>query len=175
MLLLAGAMHDTDSWAAIVGMPHFGMLAAAELGMDMDRVAVIPDPGPDWPVIVAAVLDGVDLVVIHPPTDIAPQIATALTARARQKGSVLITTRTWPGADLALESTGRRWHGLGAGRGRLRYCELDVRASGRGRAVRPKTATILLGDTRPPIEIPPAPDLGPEPVVEPAAAWLRRA
>lgn len=163
MLLLAGAMQGTDSWAAIVGMPHLGMLAAAELGMDMDRTAVVPDPGPDWPVIVATLLDGVDLVVVQPPADIAPQIATSLAARARQKGSILLTTRSWPGADLALEVTGRRWHGLGAGRGRLRYCELDIRSVGRGRAVRPKVATIKFGDTRPPAIIPPAPEPAPAP------------
>jgi hypothetical protein len=154
MLLLAGAMRGTGSWAAIVGMPQFGMLAAAELGVDMDRVAVVPEPGPDWPTITAALLDGVDLVVVQPPADTAASVATALAARARLKGAVLLTTRTWPGADLALEATERRWHGLQTGRGRLRYCELDVRAAGRGRAVRAKTATLMLGDTRPPVRVP---------------------
>jgi hypothetical protein len=154
MLLLAGAMRGTGSWAAIVGMPQIGWIAAAELGMDMDRVAVIPEPGPDWPTITAALLDGVDMVVVQPPADTTASVATALAARARLKGAVLLTTRTWPGADLALEATERRWHGLQTGRGRLRYCELAVRAAGRGRAVRAKTATLQLGDTRPPVRIP---------------------
>jgi hypothetical protein len=171
MLLLAGAMRGTDSWAAIVGMPQMGWLAAAELGMDMDRAAVIPEPGPDWPTIVAALLDGVDLVVVQPPADVAPSIGTALAARARQKGSVLLTTRAWPGGDLALEATERRWHGLQTGRGRLRYCELEVRSAGRGRAVRAKTATLMLGDARPKVRIPAPPSATGELAVQVNPLW----
>src|SRR6185312_17505673 len=50
--------------AAIVGQPDIGLLAAAEMGADLSRLAVISDPGTD-PVEVAAVLvDGMDLVVL---------------------------------------------------------------------------------------------------------------
>ena len=50
--------------AAIVGQPDIGLLAAVEMGADLSRLAVIPDPGTD-PVEVAAVLiDGMDLVVL---------------------------------------------------------------------------------------------------------------
>jgi hypothetical protein len=41
--------------AAIVGQPDIGLLAAVEMGADLSRIAVIPDPGND-PVEVAAVL-----------------------------------------------------------------------------------------------------------------------
>jgi hypothetical protein len=151
LMLLADAMRNTDSWAAVVGMPEMGWVAAAELGLAMDRVATIPDPGPDWPTIVAALLDGADLVVAATPVGPAASIAKSLAARARQKGSVLITTGQWPGADLALTATERRWHGLRTdGRGRLRGCELDVTAAGRGKAVRPKTATLTLHQPRRP-------------------------
>jgi hypothetical protein len=145
MILLAGAMRDTDTWAAVVGMPELGWVAAAEHGVDTARIATVPDPGPDWPTIVSALIDGVDLVVVATPTAPAAAIARSLAARARQKGAVLVTTSAWPGADLALEADGPRWHGPGAGRGRLRHAELEVRAHGRGRAVRPKTATLTIG------------------------------
>src|SRR6202046_2833479 len=50
--------------AAIVGQPDVGLLAAVEMGADLSRLAVIPDPGTD-PVEVAAVLmDGMDLIVL---------------------------------------------------------------------------------------------------------------
>jgi hypothetical protein len=84
---------------------------------------------------------------------------------------VLLTTRAWPGADLALEATERRWHGLKTGRGRLRYCQLDVRSSGRGRAVRPKTATITLGDTRPLVRVPAPPSATDEPATPENPLW----
>jgi len=36
--LLAGAMTGTTSWAAVLGMPSFGALAAAEAGVPLSRV-----------------------------------------------------------------------------------------------------------------------------------------
>ncbi len=45
-------------------------------------------------------------------------------ARARQRSSVIITTRPWPGTHAAIEVTDRRFQGLGRGRGRLRRSRL---------------------------------------------------
>ena len=183
LLLLYAAMRDNASWAAVVGMPDFGSLAAHEYGIN-DRLALVPDPGPDWPTIVATLLDGVDLVVVRPPAGTPDSLVRSLAARARQKKSVLIPTTAWPGADLVLETTAKRWHGLKQGRGRLRHGELDVRVAGRGRAARPKTATVYVpGPPPPPVELPPLqaapepaqPDSGPwanlEPSPPPANPW----
>lgn len=175
MLLLAGAMRDTGSWAAIVGMPQLGVLAAGQdHGIPLERLALVPEPGPDWPTVVAALLDGVDLVVVNPPPSTDPRIVGNLAARARQKGAVLIPTTPWPGADVALVVTGRRWRGLGEGRGRLRWCELDVQAAGRGRAARPKKATVVVPGRPSKQVIPPMP-ARPEPggVDNPLWAQLR--
>jgi hypothetical protein len=157
MLLLAGAMQNPDSWCAIVGMPTFGVLAAAEHGCDTTRLALIPDPGPDWPSIVASLLDGIDLVVVAPPAETPAIVITSLAARARKTGAVLIPTTAWRGADLVLTGTDMRWHGLRQGRGRLKRYELEVTASGRGKAHRPRTATLSLPHwaNRPPVRIPP--------------------
>lgn len=159
LLLLAGAMRDTGSWAAIVGLPELGLLCADELGVDLDRTAVVPDPGPDWPAIVAALIDGVDLVVVQPPAGTPEGIVRALSSRARQKGCVLIPTRSLPGVDLTLHAV-TRWHGLRDGRGRLRGCDLEVKAVGRGRAVRPRTATISLGQPARIVDFPPPTVIG---------------
>jgi len=48
-------------------MPDLGLLAAYELGVDLERLALVPEPGPDWPQVVAALLDGIDVVVVAPP------------------------------------------------------------------------------------------------------------
>jgi hypothetical protein len=124
------------SWCAVVGLPRLGLVAAAEAGLALERLALVPAPGPEWASVVAALLDGVDIVVLATPGGISAQVASRLTARARQRGVVLVSVGRWPGADLVLEATGTAWHGLGQGRGRLRSRETEVVAHGRGAATR---------------------------------------
>jgi hypothetical protein len=132
----------TGSWCAAVGLPRIGLVAAAEAGVAVDRFALVPHPGPDWAAVVAALVDGVDIVVVATPGSVAAPVANRLTARARQRGAVLIPVGRWPGADLTLEVTGSAWHGLGHGRGRLRTRELEVYLHGRGAAARGRRATL---------------------------------
>src|SRR5271154_5452043 len=92
--------------AAIVGQPDIGLLAAVEMGADLSRLAVIPDPGTD-PVEVAAVLmDGMDLIVLTLGGRSVPLTrARAVVARARQKGcTLLVTDGDWQGASIRLEA-----------------------------------------------------------------------
>ena len=49
------------------GCPRSASVAAAEAGVALDRLALVPHPGPDWPTVVAALLDGVDIVVAAAP------------------------------------------------------------------------------------------------------------
>ena len=92
--------------AAIVGQPDIGLLAAVEMGADLSRLAVIPDPGSD-PVEVAAVLvDGMDLVVLGlGGRRVTRTRARAVVARARHKGcTLLVTDGDWEGAPMRLEA-----------------------------------------------------------------------
>jgi hypothetical protein len=57
---------QAGAWVAVVGIPEVGALAAAEQGVALDRLALIPRPGEQWPTVVAALLDGVDLLVLQP-------------------------------------------------------------------------------------------------------------
>jgi hypothetical protein len=132
------------SWCAAVGMPALGMVAAAEAGLAVDRFALVPFPGPDWVGVMAALIDGVDIVVVAAPVGVPAQVASRLAARVRQRGAVLVPVGSWPGADLTLEVTGARWHGLTEGRGRLRQCELEVIGYGRGAASRTRRAHLWL-------------------------------
>jgi len=144
MVLLAAGMSQ-GSWAAVAGMPTFGALAAGQdYGVPLDRVAMIPELGLDWPRAAAALVDGVDLVVLAAPPDVTEPVIRSLQARARQRGTVLIPTSAWPGSDLVIECTNKVWTGLGNGHGRLRAQELTLTATGRGRAARPRTATVVV-------------------------------
>jgi hypothetical protein len=154
LALLAGGMRQ-GAWAAVVGLPHLGMLAAGQdFGIDPGRLALVPAPGPDWPSVVSALIDGVDIAAVAAPAPVAEGTVRALAARARQKSTVLVPTAAWPGSDVVIEVTGRRWAGLGKGRGRLRRQELSLRAVGRGRAAQARTATAFM---------PPPSIAGPEP------------
>jgi hypothetical protein len=57
-VLLAGAAADR-AWCGIAGGPEAGILAVAELGLDLERTLMVPDPGDAWPQVVASLLDGV--------------------------------------------------------------------------------------------------------------------
>src|SRR5262249_30046976 len=101
--LLAGAS-AAGSWCAVVGLPRLGLVAAAEAGVAIDRLALVPNPGPEWASVVAALLDGVDIVVTATPGSVSPSVTGRLAARARQRGGVLIPVGArWPGADLTLD------------------------------------------------------------------------
>jgi hypothetical protein len=141
---LLAAASRTGSWCAIVGLPTFGAAAAAEAGVELSRLALVPHPGPEWSTVVAALLDGVDVVVAAPPGPVAASLTGRLAARARQRGSVLIGCGRWPGADVSLTSTDSEWDGLDGGRGRLRKRRFTVTARGRGAAAQPKKATFWL-------------------------------
>jgi hypothetical protein len=113
LTLLAGAMAE-GAWAAVVGMPAFGALAAHEAGIVLDRLALVPAPGPDWASAVGALIDGVDVVAAatppgaprggHPGADEPGHAARlcahpgdrAATARSALFGGMLVFARSRP-------------------------------------------------------------------------------
>jgi hypothetical protein len=173
-MLLAEASR-AGSWCAVVGVPTLGVAAAAESGVVLERLVLVPNPGPDWPTVVAALLDGFDIVVTGAgagagqagAAPIAPALAGRLAARARQRGAVLVPYGSWPGADLTLEATDPVWHGIEEGRGRLRGRQVRVVGRGRGAAAAPRQADLWL--PRPAGLPAAAPEAGPiaGPVAEP--------
>ncbi|WP_344078395.1 hypothetical protein [Luedemannella helvata] len=151
--LLADAV-AAGAWCAVVGRPDLGLVAAAEAGVDLSRLALVPAPGPDWVSVVAALLDGVDIVVAATPGPVSAATSGRLAARARQRGSVLVPFGQWAGVDLTLTVNDGHWSGLEPGRGRLRRRELTVAAVGRGGATRSRRATLRLGDPPTPATAP---------------------
>jgi hypothetical protein len=142
-LSMVAAVTAEGGHAAIVGQPDVGLLAAVEMGADLSRIAVIPEPGTD-PVEVAAVLmDGMDLVVLGLGGRSVPATrARAVVARARQKGcTLLVTGGDWQGASTRLEARVCGYEIAGPGRpgvGRISKVRLATR--GRGRSFGPVRA-----------------------------------
>ncbi len=158
LLALLSEASRTGSWCAVVGVPSLGAIAAAENGIALDRLALVPDPGPEWPTVVAALIDGVDLIVLAVPGGVSASIASRLVARARQRGSVLVPYGDWSGADVTLRVLDAHWEGLDEGHGRLRRRQVRVLARGRGAAARPKEITMWMpGVTIRPLTPPSAP------------------
>lgn len=158
MLALLAEASQAGSWCAVVGVPTLGAAAAAELGIALDRLALVPYPGPEWVNVVAALVDGVDVVVAAPPGPVSAQVASRLTARARQRGCVLVPLISWSGpsassygrwegTDVVLESVRGVWEGLGQGRGRLCRREVTISAYGRGAAARRRQVQVWLPAT----------------------------
>jgi len=140
----------TGSWAALVGLPTAGLLAAAEAGVALERLAVVAPPGPAWATVLGALLDGFDLVVTAPDRRVRPADARRLTARARERGTVVVlagagAAAAWPeGADLRLALTAPDWEGLGHGHGHLQRRRVHLEVTGRREAARPRATDLWL-------------------------------
>lgn len=133
-LALLASSSARGSWVGVVGQPSIGLLAAAEAGVVLDRLALVPQPGPDAPGVVAALLDGMDIALVGPHAALTDADRRRLAARARERGSVLVSTTRWPGAAVVLGVRTLGWTGAGEGDGRLRSLDVRVTRSGRGAA-----------------------------------------
>ncbi len=146
LLRLLAAPTTAGAWCALVGLPTAGIVAAEELGVALDRLLLVPEPGGRLAAVVAALLEGCDLVVAHPGGAVSPREAARLSARARERRAVLVAASAavgaagvdpepvarrggWPGtADVVLESLAASWVGIGTGTGRLVAHGIEVLA-----------------------------------------------
>ena len=145
LALVAGAS-AAGSWVVAVGLPDLGMVAAAEAGIALERLALVPAPGARaWPTVVAALLDAVDVVLVRSPAGLPAGQARRLAARARERGAVLVSLGAWSEApDLWLAVATSAWQGLGQGHGRLEARLVEVVVGGRGAAARERRAGLWL-------------------------------
>jgi hypothetical protein len=146
LLTLLCGPSQAGAWCAVVGFAQLGLLAAAETGVELERLVLVPVPGPRWPMVVATLLDAVDVVVVRPPLQSRPADGRRLTARARERGAVLVAVGGWEGADLRMVAVERRWDGIGPGHGRVRAGSLLVEVSGRGAARRARRGWLPCTD-----------------------------
>ncbi len=140
---LAAAATTAGEWAAMVdGSGSLGGLAAAEAGVDLARFAVIRNvPRERWATVVAALLDGVSVVLVELPRSVRVGDARRLVARARERAAVLVALapdpHAWPvEAAMRFHVQGGAWTGLGTGDGRLCARVPVVEVTARGRSTR---------------------------------------
>ena len=144
MALLAGPS-TAGSWCGVVGVPEFGVEAAARFGIDLDRLVLVPDPGDQWLAVTAAIADVMGVVVTRPPRRADDGSVARLAARLRQRDATLIVLGTWPQSEAMLSLSESDWSGIGNGHGYLSARQVTVTVTSRTHA-RPRSARLWLPD-----------------------------
>lgn len=133
-LQLAAAATAAGEWVAAVELmpggrvPRLGAVAAREAGVALERFAVVRAVEPSrWSAVVAALVEGVSLVLTELPAGLRPSDARRLVARARERRCVLVALGGWPeGATLTVRARGGSWSGLEQGLLATRTLEVEV-------------------------------------------------
>jgi hypothetical protein len=135
MALMAGPSLAGE-WSAVVGAPDFGLEAAANFGLDLDRTVVVPRPGEHWLSVTAGLIEVASVVLVKPPTAPTEQQAERLRARLRQKDAALICWGSWPRCEATMSIIESSWLGLGNGYGHLSGRQVVVTLTEGGRTRR---------------------------------------
>jgi hypothetical protein len=114
-------------FAATVGLSHLGVRSAEDIGVDLDRLVVVHQPGSHWWHSTSLLSDAVSLVVVAPrgPLPSAHQ-RDRFEARLRERGSTLLLCGHWPGAEAQISVGRSSWEGLGRGSGLLQRQRLRL-------------------------------------------------
>ena len=139
-MALLVAPTERGSWAAVVAVPSFGVVAAADMGVVLERTVFVADPrviGADAANVLGALVDGFDVIVTSADfmSSLSPSLARRFTTRLQSRGGVCIVvddTRA-VSADLRVETTVSAWSGIGDGHGRLCARRVRVGVDGRRR------------------------------------------
>lgn len=145
LLSLLAPPTRAGSWCAAVGMPELGAEAAEGLGVVLDRMVLVPDPGPRWLAVVATLAEVMTIVAVRPAGRVSDAEAARLLARLRDRGAALLVQGAWPQAEASLEIADPHWSGLGSGHGYLAAREVTVTVQAR-RSPIPRRARMLLPD-----------------------------
>ncbi len=150
-IAVAAGPVQQGAWVAVAGASTFGVSAAAELGLTLERLVMVREPsgGFDdgrWADVVAAMIDGFDVVLLGSGARrIRPGIARRLQARVQSRGAVLVLAGRMEAfsCDLQLRAGHQQWTGLGAGHGVAVTRRLQVELHGR-RTPRPRLAELMI-------------------------------
>ena len=164
-LALALAVEATSSgaWLAVVDIPTFGLEAAGEFGIPLERIVRVDPPtraaatspksaksansgvGDTWSQLMAAVVDGFEVVITRVPQRLNPGLARRVQSRLRAREAVMIALgRPGPiSADTELAVADPQWEGVADGWGYLRGRRVTVTSSGR-RTPRPRRVALWL-------------------------------
>lgn len=138
------------SWVAVVGGSWLGLGAIGELGVPLERLVLVENIDPSvWPSVVAALLDGFDLVVCLHANRVGARDSRQLIARNRERGGVLVRVggSAWAdAADLRFDVAPHQWGGIGTGYGHVDKRLVSVITSGRRGANRQRRRAVWLPD-----------------------------
>lgn len=170
--LLAGASR-TGAWCAAVGMPTLGVEALAGHGVELERLLLVPAPGPRWLSVVSALSEVVPLIAVRPVTAVREAEVSRLGARLRDRGCTLLLVSgpvsagtagsgasVWPQSEGTIHVHDPHWQGLGDGWGALQECEVTVTARTRRSPV-PQSVRVRLPGLHGTIEAVPAASTAP--------------
>ncbi len=146
--LLAEAS-SAGHWCAAIGFEDPGVVAMAELGMDLRRAVFVPRVRGRWADAAAELLDGVELVLLSPPSRVSYGVARRLVGRVRERKVALIIVtdqaNRWPvPPEITMKIVESSWHGAGLGDGSLAARRAEIVVEHRGDDARAKRASIWL-------------------------------
>ena len=118
LALVAGAS-QAGEWVGFAGCTDFGVEAAAELGIELSRTVLVPDPGEHWLEVTAALVDVLRVVVLRLPTSVDERTAGILDSRLRSRSAVLVVHGHWPRVEARLSIEESGWSGPVSGSGQL--------------------------------------------------------
>lgn len=127
-------MHEisqSGAWCGVIGVPNLSVEAAAQTGLNLERLVLVPTPGKHMLGVAGMLSEVLTALVLAPATAPAPGEIERLNARLRDHGTALVILGNWPRSDISLQVTGSRWGGLESGYGMLRTHELSVRSTDR--------------------------------------------
>ena len=147
-LAIAAAPSREGAWVGVAGLAELGIRAAADMGVELERLVMVTGD-PPWVDVLAAMIDGFDVILVgHGVGQGANRLGTGavrrLQARAQSRGVVMLTVGVPAlGADLQLTADDDQWVGLGQGHGVATGRRVSVELGGR-RMPRPRRATVWL-------------------------------
>lgn len=154
-LAFALASHATQngSWCAALGLSDLGLGGVRDLGVDLERVALVPRVEADsetWGSVASALIDTCDVVIIRVPRDRAgvkyERVVHRLVTRARQRDAVLFVLSPFAIGDVQFRVTKTHWEGIGKGHGHLQARQIDAQVSGKASASRERSISLWLPD-----------------------------
>lgn len=149
LLALLAPPSIAGAWCGVVGMPDLGLEAARDVGVELDRLVLIPRPGEHWMTVTATLADLMGVVALRPPAQANESTLSRLSARLRQHGTTLLVQGPWPHSEAMISVDSPRWHGIGDGHGRLGARDVTVTVTSRAWG-RPRSARLWLpGDEVP--------------------------
>jgi hypothetical protein len=113
-------------WCALVGLPDMAIAAAQDMGVNVDRLVLIPSPGEQWLSVVGALSDVVGIIALGSVARPSDRMTATLMGRLRERDTTLLVSSTWPRVEASIRVSSHHWEGLGRGHGMLSQHRLGL-------------------------------------------------